>query len=75
MEKQGKEIRIEEDGLWNVGQLARYLNMAQQTVYRMVCEKRIPYCKIGASVRFRRQEIDAWLDQNKNKLSSARRVS
>jgi len=49
------------EGLWKVHQVALYLGLSPQTVYRMVSEKRIPFHKIGSAVRFRRVDLDDWL--------------
>jgi excisionase family DNA binding protein len=44
--------------------LAESLRVSEITLRKMVSARRIPFCKIGRSVRFRPSEIDAWLHQN-----------
>lgn len=45
-----------------VGELAEYLRMQPSRIYDLVRQGRLPYLKIGASLRFRLAEVDAWLD-------------
>lgn len=44
-------------------ELAEYLKMAKRTLYGYAREGKIPAIKIGAAWRFRREEIDRWLDE------------
>lgn len=43
--------------------LAMYLKLAQTTLRRRVMLGRIPYFKIGRSVRFSKNKIDLWLEE------------
>jgi len=43
--------------------VAAYLRLTPQTIYRWAQEKRIPAVKLGKEWRFRRSIIDAWLDE------------
>ena len=43
--------------------VAAYLRLTPQTIYRWPQEKRIPAVKLGKEWRFRRSIIDAWLDE------------
>lgn len=47
------------DSLLNVRDVARYLKLNVQTVYRMAREGRLPATKIGKQWRFSGQEIEA----------------
>ena len=44
-----------------VGQLARYLQLDEQTVYRKVNRGEIPVVRIGKTMRFKKDLIDSWL--------------
>ena len=44
-----------------VKEVADYLRVNQRTVYRLAVDKRLPAFKVGATWRFRRAEIDAWI--------------
>lgn len=44
-------------------ELAEYLKVAEKTIYRLVNENKIPAFKVGGSWRFRKAEIDNWIDK------------
>ena len=48
--------------LMSLPQVARYLGMKERTIYNWVQAGKIPAFKLGATWRFRRSEIDAWLE-------------
>ncbi len=43
-------------------EVAAYLRLRPQTIYKWAQEKRIPAAKLGKEWRFRRSVIDRWLD-------------
>jgi excisionase family DNA binding protein len=43
-------------------EVAHYLRLKPQTIYKWAQEKRIPAVKLGKEWRFRRSIIDRWLD-------------
>jgi len=50
---------------WNIKDLADYLGIKPRTVYALVEEKRIPHYRIGRLIRFKREEIDLWMEGNR----------
>jgi excisionase family DNA binding protein len=42
-------------------ELAEMLKISVGHVYRMVHLRKIPFCKIGGSLRFRSESIDRWI--------------
>jgi len=44
-------------------EVAAYLRLTPQTIYRWAQEKRIPAAKLGKEWRFRKRIIDRWLDE------------
>ena len=44
-----------------IDQVAEYLQLHKQVVYRHVRNKTIPASRIGATLRFKKSIIDAWL--------------
>ena len=44
-----------------------FLKFKPSRLYSEVFKKRIPYIKIGASLRFKLSELEEWLDQNSTK--------
>ena len=44
-------------------EVALYLRLKPQTIYKWAQEKRIPAVKLGKEWRFRRSILDRWLDE------------
>jgi len=55
--------------LMTLEEVAVYLRLSKDTIYRMTHAGRIPASKVGNQWRFRRDDVDAWLEKNKNVLS------
>ena len=49
--------------IMTIDEVAAYLRLKPQTIYRWAQDKRIPAAKIGKEWRFRRSLIDLWLDE------------
>jgi len=47
---------------WTVRQVAEYLSVNERTVYRMAERGELPSFRVGGTWRFRREDIDAWID-------------
>jgi excisionase family DNA binding protein len=52
--------------LMTLPEIATYLGMAERTIYVWVQQSKIPAFKLGASWRFRRSEIDSWLESQRS---------
>ena len=52
--------------------VARYLGMRTDWVYREVRAGRLPHIRLGRAVRFRRDSIEAWLAARERGASSQR---
>jgi excisionase family DNA binding protein len=55
-----------EQCLWKISDVAQYLGIPLTSVYKMTGPKsalRIPHIRIAGKVRFRKADIDQWLDQ------------
>ena len=46
-----------------LGEAAAYLNLTERYMRRLVSERRIPYLKVGRLLRFRAEDLDAYLEQ------------
>jgi len=46
----------------DIRELSEYLKIKTSTLYAWVSQKRIPYIKIGGLIRFRKEEIDPWVE-------------
>lgn len=56
--------------LWDTKQLAEHLGMSPRYIGRLVKESRIPYLRLGRSLRFHPDEIQVWLDKRSRKAVS-----
>lgn len=62
--------------IMTIKEVSEYLKLAEKTAYRLAAQGDIPGFKIGGSWRFRKSEIDAWIDKQakieKNKKPKCR---
>ena len=58
-QKDDHEIILDVDGL------ASYLKVTKSWVYERTDLNEIPYYKVGKFPRFRKKDIDKWLEENK----------
>lgn len=52
-----------ENDILTIEEVAAYLRLTPQTIYKWAQEKRIPAAKLGKEWRFRKSIIDSWLDE------------
>lgn len=57
-----------------LGQLAKYLQTPESTLYKLVQSGRLPAKKVGRQWRFHRNAIDRWLDEDSSTTTMVRRV-
>ena len=51
------------DGIMGIKEVADYLNMKEQTVYRLVQQRKIPALKIGGQWKAKKENIDKMFDE------------
>jgi predicted DNA-binding transcriptional regulator AlpA len=66
----GKGTQVE-PGLWRAADVARFLSMSQQWVYKQAELGALPCVRLGASLRFHPGDVRSWLERQR---SSAGRV-
>jgi excisionase family DNA binding protein len=54
--------RLPTNDILTLEEVASYLRLTPQTIYKWAQEKRIPGAKLGKEWRFRKSIIDRWLD-------------
>ena len=54
------------DQILTLKEVAAYLKLAEKTAYRLAGEGKLPGFKIGGSWRFKREDLEAWIEDNKN---------
>jgi len=52
----------DEDSILTIDQVAKYLQVSPQTVYKWAQDGEIPAAKLGKEWRFRKRILDEWLD-------------
>jgi excisionase family DNA binding protein len=50
-----------------IKELAAYLKMAEKTLYRLAANGDVPGFKIGGAWRFRKSEIDKWIEKKEGR--------
>jgi len=48
-----------------LNEVSEYLNIKEKTLYAMVSSAYIPHYRIGRLIRFKKEEIDAWMETRK----------
>lgn len=67
------QMKFPSDHLLTVNELSRWLKVDESTIRKKVCYGKIPHIKIGRLVRFRRNEIEAWI--NEQSMPSSKRYN
>jgi excisionase family DNA binding protein len=55
-------LRLRQDDLLTVRDLAHHLGISKWTVYRFVRSGELPAVRVGESIRFRPEDVDAYLE-------------
>ena len=62
MNDETKYMTTDHNEIMTIEEVAKYLKMTPQTVYKWAQDGQIPGTKLGKEWRFRRRIIDEWLD-------------
>ncbi|NVO62609.1 methylation-associated defense system helix-turn-helix domain-containing protein MAD1 [Photobacterium damselae] len=54
------------DQILTLKEVAAYLKLAEKTAYRLASEGKLPGFKVGGSWRFKRDDLEAWIEESKN---------
>jgi len=57
--------------LMTIKEVADYLNITESTIYTWAQTGKLPAFRVGRLWRFRRSDLDAWLEANRNTNQSA----
>ena len=58
------------DQILTLKEVAAYLKLAEKTAYRLASEGKLPGFKVGGSWRFKREDLEAWIETQKVRESS-----
>lgn len=61
------ERRQPDTTMWRAVDVAAYLKVSEATIRARILDKTIPFHKVGRLVRFRRAEIDAWVESQRGR--------
>ncbi len=54
-----------ENEMMNIEEVANYLKMSERAIYEWVKSQKIPAFKLGNTWRFKKNEIDGWMESNR----------
>ena len=54
------------DEILTLKEVAEYLKLAEKTAYRLAAEGKLPGFKVGGSWRFKREDVEKWIEEQKN---------
>lgn len=54
-----------EDEIVTLDEVADYLKLAKKTAYRLAADGKLPGFKVGGSWRFKRDDIEKWIEESK----------
>jgi len=60
-----KQGELNMDKWLTLEQIAEYLQMSTSSIYKMAQAGKIPAYKVGRQWRFKKEEIDQWVEKNK----------
>ena len=63
------DIQVKEamtDEILTLKEVAKYLKLAEKTAYRLAAEGKLPGFKVGGSWRFKKEDIEVWITEQKN---------
>ncbi|KGJ90826.1 methylation-associated defense system helix-turn-helix domain-containing protein MAD1 [Colwellia psychrerythraea] len=58
------------DEILTIQELAEYLKLNEKTAYRLASEGKLPGFKVGGSWRFKRVDLEKWIEDKKNNKES-----
>ncbi|WP_420555068.1 methylation-associated defense system helix-turn-helix domain-containing protein MAD1 [Neptuniibacter marinus] len=55
------------DQILTLKEVAAYLKLAEKTAYKLAAEGKLPGFKVGGSWRFKREDVEIWIEEQKKK--------
>jgi excisionase family DNA binding protein len=56
--------------IFTLAEASRYLKVNKATIYRLAQQGKMPAFKVGKIWRFKREKIEAWVEENSNIVRS-----
>lgn len=54
---------MSDDEIMTIKELSEYLKIAEKTAYRFAAEGKVPGFKVGSAWRFKKKEVDRWIEK------------
>jgi len=54
-----------EQDIWTIHEVAEYLRLKEKTAYNLAARGKLPGFKVGGSWRFKREDIEQWIENKK----------
>ena len=54
-----------------IREVAEYLKLTEKTAYRLAADGKIPGFKVGGSWRFKRSELEKWIERQSTEQKTA----
>lgn len=61
---EGQVSNVLHEPLLNADEAAELLHVPRSTVYELVRSRRLPHVRLGRSLRFTREQLARWVDEN-----------
>lgn len=58
--------------IMTIREVAEYLKLTEKTAYRLAAEGKLPGFKVGGAWRFRKSDIDSWIETRKAETKEGR---
>ena len=65
----------DEHDILTVEEVARYLKVTERHVYKLLSDRRIPAFKVGGAWRFKREQLEKWIEEGVNEQSKEKRTN
>jgi len=52
--------------IFTAEEICRYLKIPRSTLYKLVRDKKIPAFRVGRHWRFKKEQIEAWVEEQAN---------
>lgn len=60
-----------ESEIMTMKEVAEYLKINEKTAYRLASEGKLPGFKVGGSWRFKRSEVESWIENQSTQTKDA----
>jgi excisionase family DNA binding protein len=58
-----------DDEILTLKEVAEYLKLAEKTAYRLAAEGKLPGFKVGGSWRFKKEDVQSWIERQKTDVN------